>query len=272
MIISIALYKYMRFIKTCNEAISSLSDFAIVRETMGHVRDIQSVSIERIAQDANISIPSVSRLIRRIGFSSFKEFKTVLSEGSRETAMRYAVRWQGRFGRSDGSTASIMSQAHQEALTHMQATLDVMDPDSIDRAVDLLHKSRSVFLLGDSLELDMLYVLQTMLMNDGIAAYAFDDNSVRETQAQAMGEDDTLLFVNVSRDWIQDWQLKILETVADRGCHVIVFSQEDISDRVRAEVACRYGIPDSYENAYYSVFLVTDILSAAYEARSAMTF
>ena len=56
------------FIKFCNERIANSNDYNIARTIINHIEDIKILSLEKIAEEANISPASVSRFINKAGF------------------------------------------------------------------------------------------------------------------------------------------------------------------------------------------------------------
>ena len=52
------------FFRYCNENLSNTNEYNIARIIIEHIGDIKTVSLEQIAQEANISIASVSRLLK----------------------------------------------------------------------------------------------------------------------------------------------------------------------------------------------------------------
>ena len=54
------------FIKFCNERIANSNDYNIARTIINHIEDIKILSLEKIAEEANISPASVSRSIKLV--------------------------------------------------------------------------------------------------------------------------------------------------------------------------------------------------------------
>lgn len=256
--------KYVRFIKACNERIANVNDYGIVRELVRNVDNLQDVSIEELAEGASISVPSVSRLVRRLGFSSMRQFKSIIEAGRKVSSMLQAMRWQQRFGSlahsdSESVTRAIADEAH----AHIEATMSFLDQNELARLIEALRTSRSVYILGDSLEANMFYPLQLMLVDDGTPAFSFLGDDPRDAHAMRLSADDTVLFASASADWLQAWQRDFLRAAKDSGSTVIALLQDDLPD-LDADITIRYGVPGSDESAYYSLYLLSDVIASLY--------
>lgn len=256
--------RYVRFIKSCNERIANVNDYAIARELIRNVEGLQDVSIEELAEEANISVPSVSRLVRKLGFSSMRQFKSVMEVGRRVSSMLHAMRWQRRLGALGGAGDEVVARAiASEAHAHIDATMGSLDYNVLARVIEVLRTSRSVYILGDSLEVNMFYPLQLMLVDDGTPAFSFLGDAPRDAYAMRMGQGDTVLFASASADWLQAWQKDFLRVAKDSGSTLVALLQDDLPG-VDADVTLRYGVPGSDESAYYSLYLLSDIIASLY--------
>ena len=65
----------MEFIHYCNTKLSNINEYNIIKVIIDNIDHISSLSLEKIADEAHISTSSVSRLISKIGFDSFQNFK-----------------------------------------------------------------------------------------------------------------------------------------------------------------------------------------------------
>lgn len=256
--------RYFRFIKACNERIANVNDYSIVRELIRNIAELQDVSIEVLAEEANISVPSVGRLVRRLGFASMKQFKSVMEVGRGVSSMLHAMRWQRRFGalgRVDGE--AVARAIADEVHAHIEATMASLDYDELAKAVEALRGAESVYILGDSLETNMFYLLQLMLVDDGTPAFSFVGDAPRDAHAMQMGGDDVVLFASASAVWLLDWQRDFLRVSKGAGSTVVALLQDDLPG-LDADVTLRYGISGSEESAYYSLYLLSDVIASLY--------
>ena len=80
--------KNMEFIHYCNTKLSNINEYNIIKVIIDNIDHISSLSLEKIADEAHISTSSVSRLISKIGFDSFQNFKYRLENENLNLKMR----------------------------------------------------------------------------------------------------------------------------------------------------------------------------------------
>ena len=72
--------KFLDFVRFCNENSINESDYSIAKSLILHIADINEMTISDIAEEANSSVASVSRFIRKMGFQSLNEFRTKMPQ------------------------------------------------------------------------------------------------------------------------------------------------------------------------------------------------
>ena len=72
--------KFLDFVCFCNENSINETDYSIAKSLILHVSDINEMTISDIAEEANSSVASVSRFIRKMGFQSLNEFRTKMPQ------------------------------------------------------------------------------------------------------------------------------------------------------------------------------------------------
>ena len=88
------------YFKFCNERIANSNDYNIARTIINYIEDIKILSLEKIAEEANISPASVSRFINKAGFESFQAFKYEFELFTRDVKMRRIISHTQRFMRT----------------------------------------------------------------------------------------------------------------------------------------------------------------------------
>ena len=69
---------FFTFIEYLNARVANGNEYCIAKAIMDNVDKIMMVSLEEIADQANISVASVSRFVKKMGFESFADFKLAL--------------------------------------------------------------------------------------------------------------------------------------------------------------------------------------------------
>ena len=134
------LESFLTFIQRCNSEAVNSNDYNIARTIINHIEDIKILSLEKIAEEANISPASVSRFINKAGFESFQAFKYEFELFTRDVKMRRIISHTQRFMRTtihykenagemfqkelDIVCADMRSSSYEAALTRFEARLN----------------------------------------------------------------------------------------------------------------------------------------------------
>ena len=143
------------FFRYCNENLSNTNEYNIARIIIEHIGDIKTVSLEQIAQEANISIASVSRFVQKIGYSSFQDFKDGLDYFIRNLNMVRTVSNMQQFMRT--SLDNLADSLYVEAISNLRQTKLNLDMEKLVAITKLLLNSRSVTFIGDTHEMIDFY-------------------------------------------------------------------------------------------------------------------
>lgn len=239
------------FIKFCNERIANSNDYNIARTIINHIEDIKILSLEKIAEEANISPASVSRFINKAGFESFQAFKYEFELFTRDVKMRRIISHTQRFMRT---TIENMSESlYVDGLANLRQTKLNLDIDKLKEIVKLLKTSKSVTFIGDSHELADFYTLQLEMLVNDIPAYLINFYEFEKMYLNQLDHKDTIVFIGVYKEWFSDAQKEILDYAKERKIKIIAFVQEEDYLKEYADLLYVYGIPDSYNDGYYSL-------------------
>ena len=99
--------------------------YNIARTIINHIEDIKILSLEKIAEEANISPASVSRFINKAGFESFQAFKYEFELFTRDVKMRRIISHTQRFMRT---TIENMSESlYVDGLANLRQKMCIRD-------------------------------------------------------------------------------------------------------------------------------------------------
>ena len=131
------------FFKFCNEHLTNLNEYQIAQALISHIRDIESVTQEDIARQANISVASVSRFIHRAGFTSFQDFKHKIEIFNHDLRMHRILDHTLRFMRY--SVQDMTAELYQDACTHLQETYENLDLEKLKTDCITFKASKQLF-------------------------------------------------------------------------------------------------------------------------------
>lgn len=148
--------------------------------------------INEIAAAAGVSVPSVTRLAKKLGYNGFMDFRVSLASGnsSLESLKSEPVHPED----TDSVVIEKMFLAHMRAL---EDTLKALDREKLSILADKVVKARRIFICGaaSSAILAQDFALQMNLL--GFDALALSDPVVMERYCSRFTEQD--VFIGISR-------------------------------------------------------------------------
>ncbi len=247
------------FIKFCNERLTNSNEYNIARVIISHFDNIKAVSQEAIANEANISVASVSRFINRAGFDSFQDFKYKVEIYNKDTRMRRILMHTMRFMRT--SLEDMANHLYDDAINNLYQTKLNLDLDKLKKISHKLKHSRSVRIIGDSHELDDFYTYQLDLLINGIPSYLINVAELEKVQINNLNQDDSILYLDVHEDWFNDKKRIFLQKIKEQKVYSIIFGQEMHHLQNYADLIYIYGIKHSNNDGYYSLPYLSRVLS-----------
>ena len=193
---------------------------------MQHAAEAQYLSISSLARECKVAEATVFRFCRALGFEGYHEMRIALAQANATGAMV-----NQRDLEPDADTATLCEHASALFMTAINGTQNTLSPEAVDRAVELLHRARQVFCLGQG--------GSQLVANDFCARFAGITNKFRTAgdshmqimAASLMTEQDVVLFVSYSgatRD-----MLETLRTAKAAGAKIILLTHYEDSPGAR---------------------------------------
>ena len=193
---------------------------------MQHAAEAQYLSISSLARECKVAEATVFRFCRALGFEGYHEMRIALAQANATGAMV-----NQRDPEPDADTATLCEHASALFMTAINGTQNTLSPEAVDQAVELLHRARQVFCLGQG--------GSQLVANDICARFAGITNKFRTAgdshmqimAASLMTEQDVVLFVSYSgatRD-----MLETLRTAKAAGAKIILLTHYEDSPGAR---------------------------------------
>ena len=106
--------------------------------------EVALMNAPRIAVEAGVSEPTLTRFIYTLGYKNFSEFQTALRRETQETSPQNPFR-QESFGNSH---EPVYQRVFKLEYSLMAETLGMIDPNIFEKCVDTLFNSSIIFLVG----------------------------------------------------------------------------------------------------------------------------
>lgn len=250
--------KCFNFVKIYNEKLFNDNEYSIARILMNNINDIQNVTLEKISNEANISIASVSRFINKCGFKSFQEYKNCMIAFTNNVKMHRLLSHTQRFMRQSSKT--LADQLYDDCINNLQQTKINLNIDLLEKIITKLKNSRCVTILGDSHELDDFYTFQLDLIINNIPTQLININN-NECFINFLCENDVVLYIDVYNGWFPGRKENILKQIKKKNIFIICLAQENEHLKQYADILYIYGIENSVNDGYYSLPYLSRLLS-----------
>lgn len=111
---------------------------------LGSANEVLNISVEALAERAQVSTATVMRLTQALGFSGFKEFKIALAmeRGSNPPAALSEELTPG------DSPLEIVRKVIRSEVTALNETSELLEEESLQAAIDALAKARNIDIYG----------------------------------------------------------------------------------------------------------------------------
>jgi len=157
------------------------SDNEILSYCVRNNKRISGMKVQEVADELFTSPASVIRFCKKLGFSGFSEFKAALK-----------VELFQHQGEGDGEYHPT------DFLKDVHKTIQLIQEETIDRILDMIHKSRRVefYAVGSSRTVAAEFVKRLQII--GKPAFWYDDSSLMNISAKQVTAEDLVIAVSVS--------------------------------------------------------------------------
>jgi DNA-binding MurR/RpiR family transcriptional regulator len=242
------------------------------RKLAAHVLDHYPVaalgSITALAKAADVSTPTVVRLVQKLGFKGYPDFQHSLRaevEDMLASPLSKHQKWAG--GAPD---AHILNRFADQVVANLQATLAGIDPGEFDAAAALLaDPSRRVFAMGGRITHAMAdyFVALMKVVRPDVALLSGTSNTWPPALLD-MKPGDVVMVFDIRR--YENAVLQVAELAAEQGAEVVLVTDRWISpaaSRARHTLAAHVEAPSAWDSTVSILVLVETLLAAVQDLR-----
>lgn len=176
----------------------------------------RSMTIQALAQSTKLSTATVSRFVKRIGYSSFREFSVSLAIATPTEATFF-----GEIDENDNPEA-IVKKVFSGAQNALTATSDLLKPVDMIQATDWLINARRVGLFGIGGSSIVAFNGYHKLLRTPLDVEQHPDYDVQLMQAVRMKSSDVAIII--SHSGRNSDTLKIAEQLKENGVKIIAIT------------------------------------------------
>lgn len=219
-------------------------------------------SITKVAQDADVSTPTVVRMVKKLGFSGFPAFQQRLRE-ELEAIVSTPIAKHDNWA-SNAPQEHTLNRFTEAVFGNIRSTVEQVKLDDFERFCTLLgDPARTIHIVGGRITrtlADYLF-LHLQVMRPDVIFIPSNANTWPHYLLDVKPEDVVVIF-DVRR--YENTTLKLAEAAAERGARILLFTDQWRSP-IHAHADCtlyaRIAVPSAWDSNVTSLLLVEILLA-----------
>jgi DNA-binding MurR/RpiR family transcriptional regulator len=219
--------------------------------------------LAQLANDANVSVPTVARMVQKLGYKGYPEFQSELREELRAKA-------KDPIAKHDTWTESVPSEHLLNRFTdavidNIRLTLGQIDPVEFDRACDMVaDQAHHLFVIGGRVThtLAEYFFLHMQVLRPNLTHVQSTSNTWPHYLLNAK-EGDVFVIFDVRR--YENNTLKLAEMAHERGAKIILFTDQwrsPVHHLAEITLSCRIIVPSAWDSAATTTLLVETMIAS----------
>ncbi len=223
-------------------------------------------SITKVAQNAQVSTPTVARMVQKLGYSGFPEFQAQLRrelEAKISGPIAKHETWA-----SQAPEGHILNRFTEAVSENIRQSLAQIDTESFEAAADLLADTkRHVYVVGGRITraLADYFFLHMQVVRPDVTLIQSISNAWPHYLLN-VHEGDVLVVFDVRR--YENATLKLAEMARERGARIVLFTDQwrspvgAMADHV---FSARIAVPSAWDSQVVPMLLLETVLAAVQE-------
>ena len=232
----------------------------LIRPVQEHPRDYVLLSIRDLAGKLGTDPATVLRIVRGLGFASYRTFKVYLHELSIASATSLEVLRSDTAG--DSSIFSHGLKALEQDIHNLHALRNTLDLKRVAEFAKRIHRARRILILGGDLAISLVDFLEYRLTLLGFPAVAATTPGHVANSARNCGKKDLVIAISFRRGLRQT--VEGLQQAHANGAYCVGISDTFISPiarfadecfltSVEAHLSNSYTVPMSFLNVLLTI-------------------
>ena len=225
-------------------------------------------TITSLAEAAQVSTPTVARLVQKLGFSGFPDFQRALRTELDEKISSPLTKRETWV--DDAPDAHILNRFTKAVIENIGQSMSTIDPADFETACSLLSdRKRRVFVVGGRITRTLAdyFFLHMQVIRDDVIHIASNSNAWPHYILN-LEPDDVVVIFDIRR--YENSTLRLAQMASERGASIILFSDQWVSPIAQhAQVTFKSHIaaPSAWDSNI-AVMLIAEIVIAEVQERN----
>jgi len=188
---------------------------------LSHLNETQFMSISELAEACKVAEATITRFCRRLEYKGYNAFKLAIANTSAQRS-RFDNPLSGEVVSEDSpdDISRKLLTAHTEA---MRQTMEILSPDAVRRAADLLESADKVLCMGQGGSMLMANEAAHLFSTATNKFFAVSDAHIQAMTATMMSDRDVILFFSYSGATLA--MMETLKLAREQGGKVILVTR-----------------------------------------------
>jgi DNA-binding MurR/RpiR family transcriptional regulator len=216
-----------------------------------------------LAKSANVSVPTVARMVQKLGYKGYPDFQADLREELSAIAKGPIAKHETWAGAAPSE--HILNRFTEAVIDNIRTTMAHIDPVAFDDACALVaDRSRHLYIVGGRVThtLAEYLFLHMQVIRPNLTHVQSTSNTWPHYLLNA-GEGDVFVIFDVRR--YENNTLKLAELARERGARIVLFTDQWRSPVHRMADICLTSqiiVPSAWDSATTTMLLVESMISA----------
>ena len=218
--------------------------------------------LSALAKDAGVSVPTVARMVQKLGFSGYPEFQTELRKELRAKAKNPIAKHET--WAENAPSEHLLNRFTDSVIDNIRHTLGQIAPQDFDSACEMIANSNQhLYIIGGRITHTLAeYLFLHMQVIRGQITHIQSTSNTWPHYLMDVKEGDVFVIFDVRR--YENNTLKLAEIAHKKGARLIL-----ITDQWRSPVhqfaelcfSCRIIVPSAWDSAVTPMLLLETMLS-----------
>jgi DNA-binding MurR/RpiR family transcriptional regulator len=199
------------------------SERKVVDFILSNFEEVIRMTLAELAQRSGVSDATVVRLCRSLGFNNFLELKISLTRSIGDSSR--LIHDDVREGDSSGTVAR---KVLRTAIQAVQDTLQVLDEDTFNKAVDLIFNADRVLIAGVGTSGPLAHELYNRLIRLHMNCHVHTDIYLQVVEAALLTERDAVVLISQNGTTIGP--IRTAMEARRKGARIIVITGNSVSE------------------------------------------
>ena len=216
-----------------------------------------------LAKDANVSVPTVARMVQKLGYKGYPDFQAELREELR-AKVKDPIAKHNTWAEAAPSE-HLLNRFTDAVIDNIRLTLGQIDPIAFDAACDLVaDQKRHLYIVGGRIThtLAEYFFMHMQVIRENVTHVQSTSNTWPHYLLNAK-EGDIFCIFDVRR--YENNTLKLAEMAHARGAKIILFTDQwrsPVHHLAEVSLSCRIIVPSAWDSVTTTMLLIETMISS----------